>query len=152
CLTYKNYEIIMVDNASTDASVEFVKSNYPKVKILQLKDNIGFAEANNIGFELSRGDYLFLLNNDTRCDPACLSHLVEALDNDPGLGGAGPKIRFWTKFITVELIVPSSVPVLLDVDCLRKVSPEYPKFFFQQGFSAPFIHNGKEVRRLSGKA
>jgi GT2 family glycosyltransferase len=151
-LKYNNYEILMVDNASTDGSVEFVSSNYSNVNTLQLKDNVGFAEANNIGAELSRGEYIFLLNNDTRCDPACLNYLVEALDRDPELGAVGPKILFWTKFTSIEISMASFQVALLDLDELQAVSPNYDKVFFGEGFSEPFVHEGRAVRRLSGNA
>jgi GT2 family glycosyltransferase len=150
-LTYKNFEIIFIDNASTDASIEYLKSKLEHIKIVQLKDNVGFAEANNIGFELARGEYIFLLNNDTRCDLESLNYLVEALDNDPALGAVGPKIRFWTKFITVEIMIASSASVLLDIDKIQGISPRYQKVFFRKGFSEPFVHDGRKVRRFSGK-
>jgi GT2 family glycosyltransferase len=151
-LKYKNYEILMVDNASTDESVEFARSNYPNVNVLQLKDNVGFAEANNIGAELSRGEYIFVLNNDTRCDPACLDYLVEALDRDSELGAVGPKILFWTKFSSIEVSISSFQVALLDLDELQTVFPNYEKIFFREGFSEPFVQEGRAVRRLSGNA
>lgn len=63
--TYQNLEIIVVDNGSTDTSVEFIKKNFPKVKILQLPKNSGFPKANEKGIEISKGKYLLLINNDT---------------------------------------------------------------------------------------
>ncbi len=63
--TYKNIEIILVDNKSTDNSVEIVKQLFPKVEIIQNTTNSGFAKANNMGILKSKGKYVVLMNNDT---------------------------------------------------------------------------------------
>lgn len=60
-----SYEIIMVDNASTDKSVECIKKAYPFIKIIENKENLGFGKANNLGVEMADGKYIFLLNSDT---------------------------------------------------------------------------------------
>lgn len=65
CQTYLNYEIIFVDNASVDDSVEYVRNNYPKVKIIESPTNLGFAGGNNLGIKYALGKYILLLNNDT---------------------------------------------------------------------------------------
>lgn len=81
-VTYPNFEIIMADNASSDASVEFVRKNYPEVRIVENGGNIGFAAGNNRGAEGAAGKYLFFLNNDTKVDPRFLELLVEAAEKD----------------------------------------------------------------------
>jgi len=63
--TYPNFEIVCVDNASNDGSVEFVKKEFPKVKIIQNKIGLGFAGGNNIGIKKARGKYILLISNDT---------------------------------------------------------------------------------------
>lgn len=63
--TYKNLEIILIDNASTDDSIKLVKEYFPEVKIILNKKNLGFPKANNIGVLKSKGKYLLLINNDT---------------------------------------------------------------------------------------
>ncbi len=62
--TCKNIEIILVDNASTDNSINFVEKNFPDVKIIKNSKNIGFPKANNIGVKFSKGKYLLLINPD----------------------------------------------------------------------------------------
>jgi len=70
CLTslskqsYKNTEIIVVDNGSTDGSVNYIMKNFPKVKIIKNKVNLGFPSANNLGVKESKGKYLLLINQD----------------------------------------------------------------------------------------
>jgi GT2 family glycosyltransferase len=59
------FEVIVVDNASFDGSVEMVKLKYPQVKLVESQENVGFGRANNLGFEVGTGKYFFLLNSDT---------------------------------------------------------------------------------------
>jgi len=76
------YEVIMFDNGSTDKSVSFVRKNFPKVKIINHKENIGFARPNNEGINNSKGDYVFLLNNDTKLDKECIKEIYNAIENE----------------------------------------------------------------------
>ena len=85
-------EVVLVDNASSDDTVPFVAAHYPWVKILELESNRGFADGNNEGIRVARGDHIVLLNNDTSVDSGWLLPLVEALESDPRVGGAGSKI------------------------------------------------------------
>jgi len=62
--TYKNREIIIVDNASNDGSAEYLSKEYPKIRLIKNKKNLGFSTANNMGVKLSTGKYLLLINND----------------------------------------------------------------------------------------
>jgi GT2 family glycosyltransferase len=80
---YKNYEIIYVDNNSTDGSAEFVRKKFRKVKILQLKKNYGFAEGNNRGYRIAKGKYVVLLNPDTIVSRNWLRQLVIPAEKDP---------------------------------------------------------------------
>ena len=63
--TYKNIEIIVVDNASTDGSQDWIRSNHPNIILIQNNSNLGYAEGCNVGAESSSGEYLIFLNNDT---------------------------------------------------------------------------------------
>ena len=75
--TYKNYEIILVDNNSTDNSIELVKNNFPKVNILCSKKNLGFSGGNNLGIKKSKGNLIMLLNNDTWVESNFLEKMEE---------------------------------------------------------------------------
>ncbi len=81
-IDYKNYEIILVDNNSSDDSIDFVKKFYSSVDIIQLEKNYGFAEPNNIGAKKATGEFLLFLNNDTIVKPNFISELVKVINTD----------------------------------------------------------------------
>lgn len=86
------YEIILVDNASTDGSVEYVRREFPLVKVLPLSKNHGFTGGNNIGAQTALGDFIVFLNNDTIVDKDWLSELVTVTLSDSRIGICGSKI------------------------------------------------------------
>jgi len=87
------YEVLVIDNGSTDGSPEFVRERFPGVRLVSLQRNLGFTGGNNVGFGLARGRYLVLLNNDTRVAPDWLESLVRAA-NAPDIGGVAARIVF----------------------------------------------------------
>src|SRR3989304_1543043 len=87
-----NYEIMVVDNASHDGTVEFVKNNYPEVVLIANNKNIGFAAANNRAIERSHSKYILLLNSDCMVYEKSLNNLVDFMESRPGIGITGPKI------------------------------------------------------------
>lgn len=103
-INYPNYEIILVDNGSTDGSVEYIKKNFPQVKIIQNKENLGFAEANNIGYQQAKGKYILLLNNDTEVTPDFLNRLVTVLKSDEKIGVVQPKILLSSQPSKIETV------------------------------------------------
>ena len=88
------YEVIIVDNASSDSSSEFVSSNYPDVTLIQANRNLGFAGGCNLGIKHSRGEYIVFLNNDTKVDTAWLRELAATADSDPDIAIVGSKLLF----------------------------------------------------------
>jgi hypothetical protein len=89
--TYPNFDVFVVDNASTDGSLEFVQQTYPKVKAIRNKTNLGYAGANNIGFRFATGELVAVLNPDTYVKPDWLHELVPFMQI-PQVGLATPKI------------------------------------------------------------
>ncbi len=83
---YPDYEVILVDNGSADGSVDFVKAQYPSVRVAESPVNLGYAGGCNLGAAESRGEYVVLLNNDTKLSPTLLSRLARALNAHPELG------------------------------------------------------------------
>jgi len=97
---YPNCRIIVVDNASHDGTVEKVRDAFPEVELIANGHNLGYAEGNNVGLRaaLEQGaDALFLINNDTRLDPGCVSALVRALETKPLAGIVGPMVLTWDR-------------------------------------------------------
>lgn len=86
CLTYPNYEVIVVDNGSSDGSPEIVKRDFKNVRLIANKCNLGVAKANNIGIKASNGDFVALLNNDVVVDPCWLSNLMQTAMQSPKIG------------------------------------------------------------------
>ncbi|MDE2058819.1 MAG: glycosyltransferase family 2 protein [candidate division NC10 bacterium] len=93
--TFRDFEILLVDNGSTDGSVEFVTAGFPEVDVIALDENLGFSAANNIGIRHARGGYIALLNSDTEVEPRWLEELVNALDARPEIGFCASKMLLW---------------------------------------------------------
>jgi GT2 family glycosyltransferase len=90
--TFRDFEAIVVDNGSTDGSLELVRERYPWVRLVTLPENTGFATGNNRGLAQARGTYLVTLNNDTRAEPDWLATLVGVADAHPQAGMVGCRI------------------------------------------------------------
>jgi GT2 family glycosyltransferase len=88
---------IVVDNGSSDGSAGAVKAHFPDVTLIELDENLGYAEGNNVGVRHAMEqdiDYVCVLNNDTKLDPACLRELVAEAESAPDIGMVGPKMYF----------------------------------------------------------
>jgi len=92
-LEYPNYEVIILDNASTDGSSEFIKKKYPQFKVVQNKENSGTAEGSNIGARYARGDWIFWLSNDMELEPMMLNYMLEKVESDHRIGICTCKMR-----------------------------------------------------------
>ena len=89
---YDQLEIVVVDNASSDESVAFVKREFPRVKVLQNSENLGFAGGCNVGLREIDSDFYLVLNNDTTHDSNWIGPLVEQMESDPNIAAVQPKI------------------------------------------------------------
>lgn len=89
---FRDFELIVVDNASTDGSVRFLRDNYPEVKVVENPANLGYGAAINAGIGISKGEYIVVLNNDTKADPRWLEKLLSAAGEDKDAGMWASKI------------------------------------------------------------
>lgn len=112
--------IVVVDNCSTDATVEFIRSKYPDIEVIVTPENIGFGRGNNLGIRKAierRADYVFLLNQDAYLIPGCVKVLVKALEAEPKAGlvspihlaGDGRNLDF----LFYKYVHPNSTPFLI---------------------------------------
>jgi GT2 family glycosyltransferase len=81
--TYRNFEVTIIDNSSSDGSVEFIHENFPNLRLVINKQNVGYASAANQAMENSEGEYLFFLNMDTWLEPNVLETLVSRIQRGP---------------------------------------------------------------------
>ncbi|NDC89761.1 MAG: glycosyltransferase family 2 protein, partial [Bacteroidetes bacterium] len=82
-------EILVVDNASSDGSMEMVAERFPAVRRLENAENVGFGRANNQAIQVARGRYILVLNPDTIVQEDTLEQLCQLMDNRPDVGAAG---------------------------------------------------------------
>jgi len=90
--TFRDFEAILVDNGSTDGSVDYVGALFPEVHVIALSDNRGFAGGNIAGYEQARGELIVLLNNDTEADPHWLEAIHQASQEFPRAGSFASKM------------------------------------------------------------
>jgi N-acetylglucosaminyl-diphospho-decaprenol L-rhamnosyltransferase len=137
-------EVVVVDNGSSDGSVDMVNARFRQVQVIANADNVGFIRANNQAFPLCRGRYILLLNSDARLLPASLSEAVRFMDTHPGAGLVGARLlnpdgtfqASYTPFPTLwrELLILTGLGRLL-------IRPTFPS-------SGPEIEKG--AQRISG--
>jgi GT2 family glycosyltransferase len=90
--TYTDFEVILVDNGSTDGSQAYVRTHYPEVRLLELGKNCGFTGACNAGWQAAHGDIIILLNNDTETDANWLAEIANAFAHHPEVGSVASKM------------------------------------------------------------
>lgn len=92
--TYRDYEVVLLDNGSNDGSVEFVRERFPEVRVIRSDRNLGFAEGNNRAIKATAGGYIATLNNDTEVEPGWLQALVEAIESTDRVGMCASKVLY----------------------------------------------------------
>ena len=97
-LDYPNFEVIVVDNGSTDGSVTVIREKYPQVILIENKENLGYAGGNNIAMQYAMkqdADYVWLLNNDIVVESDSLSKLLGTSESRPQIGLASPVVYYF---------------------------------------------------------
>src|SRR5579862_3118442 len=100
--TFRDFETILVDNGSTDGSVEYLRTHFPEVKLLALPDNLGFTGGNIAGYAQASGDLVVLLNNDTEAHPSWLEEMHRASQAYPDAGSFASKMMYFDERNRVE--------------------------------------------------
>lgn len=118
------YEVIVIDNHSSDGSVEAIQAAYPQLTFLANQENTGFAKANNQGMEVASGRYILLLNSDTLVQPDTLDTMIRFMDTHPEMGASGCKV-----------ILPDGS---LDKACKRGFPTPSASFYYAFGFAKRF--------------
>lgn len=144
--TAVDYEIMVVDNASTDGSQDMIKDLYPQIELQCNKENIGFSKANNQAYHTSRGDYLLFLNSDTLIMNDAILTLMNYLKNNPDVGIVGPKIvgtenqpsRSYMRFLDVKCLFLGSKYLSWLIDT-EKYRLHYDHYDFSSTQSVPWL-------------
>jgi GT2 family glycosyltransferase len=90
--TFFDFEVILVDNGSTDGSAQFVQAAFPDFRLVRLKENLGFAGGNNAGIRQARGEWIALINNDATAGPDWLAQLHRAVEENNQIGLAASRV------------------------------------------------------------
>jgi len=90
--TYPHFDVTVVDNSSSDGSVEYLQAHFPQVRIIESPVNLGFGRANNLGIEATDGEFVVFTNYDVEFDPYWLEEMVRAIQADREVGMVAPKI------------------------------------------------------------
>jgi GT2 family glycosyltransferase len=100
--TFRDFEVIVVDNRSHDESLALLARDYAEVKVIALKDNRGFTGGNNAGLRAAQGEFVVLLNNDTEVDPYWLEEIAAAFERHPEAGLVASKMRLFDRRDTLH--------------------------------------------------
>lgn len=100
---YRDFETILVDNGSTDGSVEYVRAEFPEVNVVSLSENCGFTGGNIRGYEKAQGELIVLLNNDTEAHPGWLERISEASRDYPEAGSFASKMLLFDERRRIDL-------------------------------------------------
>ncbi len=117
-------EIILIDNASSDGSVQAIRRQFSHITLIENQENVGFAKANNQGIRQAQGRYILLLNSDTIVQPDTLDTMIRFMDDNPRVGASGCKV-----------VLPDGS---LDKACKRGFPTPSASFYYAFGFSRLF--------------
>jgi GT2 family glycosyltransferase len=96
--TFNDFEVIIVDNGSSDGSQNFIKEEFPETRLIESKKNLGYAGGCNLGYENSTGEFILFYNNDTEIDRFALEFLIKKMESDKKIAAVQPKLlSFYNK-------------------------------------------------------
>ncbi|MBT3233010.1 MAG: glycosyltransferase [Calditrichaeota bacterium] len=123
-------EVLLIDNASEDGSIEFLQDRFPDVKFIANNKNVGFGRANNIALEKARGRFLLVLNPDTLLSQDSLTEMVKYIESNPEVGAIGPKIltRYGSFDKTSKRGLPTPWVSFCRISGLSKLFPKSKTF------------------------
>lgn len=139
--SYKNFQIILVDNGSTDGTINFIKKYYPRIKIVAFQKNLGFSKGANEGIKTSKSEYVILLNNDTIVDEDYIKNLLKTMNRlkFKGYCGCAPKM---IDFFDRNVLVSAG-------DMMNDVGQSFPRGLDENKDS---FNKGEEVFLVTGGA
>ncbi len=144
-------EIIVIDNASSDGSVEEIGNLFPEVRLIPSDKNLGFGKANNLGLEMSTGKYILLLNPDTIVKENTFTELIKFLENNPEAGMLGCKVL--NPDGTLQLPCRRSFPTpWVSFTKITGLSSLFPKSRFFAKYNLTYLNENEvnEVDAISG--
>ena len=145
-----NFEVIVVDNASCDGCDQILSSEFPNTKFVQSKENLGFAGANNLGFNHSQGSYLLFLNPDTEVIGTAISMMFSSLQSIHDAGAVGGRLLNTDLSVQTSCIqpFPTVLNQILDIEFLKTRFPKVKLW----GIKPLFFSDGKpeEVEVVCG--
>lgn len=130
-LTYKNIEIILVDNGSREEISTFIKNVPRNLKVIRNKNNLGYAEGNNVGYKIATGKYILLLNNDAIVTKNFLEPLLKKLKSEKDIAAVQPKIMQYPRKEYIDSV---------------------GSYFIPSGFLYHFGHNKKDKTKFDESA
>lgn len=93
--TFKDLEVLIIDNASKESSAQWLKNNYPEFILLEQKENLGYCRGNNLGIRKSHGEYVLCLNQDIILEPNFIAELTNFMDSHPKVGATTGRLNRW---------------------------------------------------------
>lgn len=143
-ITYRNIEIIVIDNASPTSDPSVIKRDFPEVTFIQSDRNRGFAGGNNLGIRKAKGKYILLLNNDTEVPPGFLEPLVNKLEADKMIGAVSPKIKFSHSPDTIQYAgIPEFNTLTVSIRAVGKGDKDIGQF--DRDSQTAFVHGAAMV-------
>ena len=142
------YEVVVVDNGSTIDEAQTIRTAFPKAVVLRSEKNLGFAGGNNLGIEKAKGEYLFLLNNDTVLSDNGVIKLMQRMDETPSIGIISPKIRFYDDEQPIQFAGYTALTkITLRHNLIGYQEPDNGQY--DQAKPTPYVHGAAMLVRRS---